>query len=101
MYERKSTSGIFAIVLTAIIGLIGFATRNMRITQTSVDLQNQAKETLNHMTTYVMEGSRVEWDDNKKRLTITKDKIGADHKPESSLASVSLVERILENSIVL
>ena len=39
------------------------------------------------MTTYVMEGSHVEWDDNKKQLTITKDKIGADHKPESSLAS--------------
>ena len=87
LIELMIAMAISAIVLTAIIGLIGFATRNMRITQTSVDLQNQAKETLNHMTTYVMEGSRVEWDDNKKRLTITKDKIGADHKPESSLAS--------------
>ena len=87
LIELMIAMAISAIVLTAIIGLIGFATRNMRITQTSVDLQNQAKETLNHMTTYVMEGSHVEWDDNKKQLTITKDKIGADHKPESSLAS--------------
>ena len=73
LIELMIAMAISAIVLTAIIGLIGFATRNMRITQTSVDLQNQAKETLNHMTTYVMEGSRVEWDDNKKRLTITND----------------------------
>ncbi len=87
LIELMIAMAISVIVLTAIIGLIGFATRNMRITQTSVDLQNQAKETLNHMTTYVMEGSRVEWDDNKKQLTITKDKIGADHKTESSLAS--------------
>ena len=65
LIELMISMAISAIVLTAIIGLIGFATRNMRITQTSVDLQNQAKETLNHMTTYVMEGSHVEWDDNK------------------------------------
>lgn len=63
LIELMIAMAISAIVLTAIIGLIGFATRNMRITQTSVDLQNQAKETLNHMTTYVMEGSRVEWDE--------------------------------------
>jgi len=70
LIELMIAMAISAIVLTAIIGLIGFATRNMRITQTSVDLQNQAKETLNHMTTYVMEGSHVEWDDNKKHLLL-------------------------------
>ena len=46
LIELMIAMAISAIVLTAIIGLIGFATRNMRITQTSVDLQNQAKETL-------------------------------------------------------
>ena len=45
LIELMIAMAISAIVLTAIIGLIGFATRNMRITQTSVDLQNQAKET--------------------------------------------------------
>ena len=87
LIEMMIAIAISAVVLTTIISLIGFATRNMRITQTSVDLQNQAKEAMNHLTTYVMEGSHVEWDKDKKRLTITKDKIGIDRKTESSLSS--------------
>lgn len=87
LIELMIAIAISAIVLTAIVSLIGFATRNMRITQTSVDLQNQAKETLNHMTTYVMEGSTVTWDKDKKQLVITKNKIGALHQVESSLSS--------------
>ena len=62
LIELMIAMAISAIVLTAIIGLIGFATRNMRITQTSVDLQNQAKETLNHMKEAVSNGMTIKND---------------------------------------
>ena len=57
--ELMIAIAISAIVLLGIVSLLGFGTKNMRLTQARVDLQNQAKDATNHMSTYVMEGSSV------------------------------------------
>jgi len=98
LIELMIAMAISAIVLTAIIGLIGFATRNMRITQTSVDLQNQAKETLNHMTTYVMEDNdytsssvsetNTNYQNNEK-ITTTTPAVGTVNYDGSSISAVA------------
>ena len=64
--------GISAIVLASLLALLGYGAHNMRVSQALVALQNQAKDATNHISTYTMEASDVEWDGNKKVLTVTK-----------------------------
>ena len=82
LMELMIAIAISSFVLLGIISLIGFGTKNMRLTQAQVDLQNQAKDATNHMSAYVMEGNSVLWDDASKTLKVTKQKIGVNHLPE-------------------
>lgn len=84
LVELLIAVAISAIVLAGLLGLLGFGTKNMRLTQTRVALQNQAKDATNHISTYVMEASEVFWDEDKSVLTICQDKIGLDNKVEST-----------------
>lgn len=81
LMELMIAVAISSIVLVGIISLLGFGTKNMRLTQARVDLQNQAKDATNHMSTYVMEGNSVLWNKDSKILTITKQKIGTNNLP--------------------
>lgn len=82
LMELMIAIAISSFVLVGIIGLIGFGTKNMRLTQAQVDLQNQAKDATNHISTYVMEGNSVLWNEASKTLTVTKQKIGTNNLPE-------------------
>lgn len=84
LVELLIAIAISAIVLTGVLALLGFGTRNMRLTQARVELQNQAKDAVNHVSAYVMEASRVTWKEEGDLLTVSRDKIGADHKVEST-----------------
>lgn len=72
LVEMMIAMAITAIVITGLIALLSYGSRNMRITQTMTALQNQAKDASNHLSSYVMEASKTEWDDDKKVLIITK-----------------------------
>lgn len=63
---------ISSIVLACLLVLLGYGAHNMRISQALVALQNQAKDATNHISTYVMEASDIEWDEHKRILTVTK-----------------------------
>lgn len=84
LIELMIAVAISAIVLTGVLGLIGFGTKNMRMTQARVALQNQAKDAVNHISTYVMEASEVFWDETDHVLTISKDQIGLDNQVENT-----------------
>ncbi len=72
LVELMIAMGISTIVLACLIALLGYGAHNMRISQALVALQNQAKDATNHISTYVMEASDVEWDEHKKVLSVTK-----------------------------
>ncbi len=72
LVELMIAMGISAIVLASLLALLGYGAHNMRVSQALVALQNQAKDATNHISTYTMEASDVEWDEHKKVLTVTK-----------------------------
>lgn len=72
LVELIIAMGISAIVLASLLALLGYGAHNMRVSQALVALQNQAKDATNHISTYTMEASDVEWDEHKKVLTVTK-----------------------------
>ena len=80
--ELLIAMAISSIVLFGVIGMLGFGTKNMRITQARIGLQNQAKDAMNHMSTYVMEASSISWNEDEKILSVEKEKIGTNNLPE-------------------
>lgn len=70
---------VSTIVFGAITALIAFSSRSMRDTNARVELQNQAKDALNHMESYGMEAERAYWDDTEKLLIL----FGAPHVDDS------------------
>lgn len=84
LVELMITMAITSIVLGGLIMLLSFGARNVRLTQARVALQNQAKDAINHISTYVMEASDIQWDAGTGVLTIVKDKIGLDNNVEST-----------------
>lgn len=79
---------ISVFVLAGLLALIGYGTNNMRLTQSLVALQNKAKDATNHISTYAMEASEVEWDEEKdavkKILKITKKTISQEVDSEGN-----------------
>ncbi len=75
---------ISAIVMAAIVALLAYASNSMKITQARVELQEQAKDATNHISTYVMESAVVEWKNATNCLIVTKEKIGNDGEVASS-----------------
>lgn len=74
---------ISAIVMASVIALMGYASRSMNDTQSRVSLQDQAKDTMNHISVYAQEGTYVIWNDAKKLLIIKKDTIKNDDEKAS------------------
>ena len=61
-----------SIVMLSIMMIMGFCTSTMRRTQQRVDLQEQAKDAMNHISAYTMEADSAVWSDSAKLLTIVK-----------------------------
>ena len=74
LIEMIIAIAIVGIVMSGVILLISYSTNNMRRTSNSVSLQNQTKDAILHMTTYIQEGSEAEWydQDGKKVLMVAK-----------------------------
>ncbi len=61
---------VSTIVFGAITALIAFSSRSMRDTNARIELQNQAKDALNHMESYAMEAENAYWDDTNHLLIL-------------------------------
>lgn len=64
---------ISTIVFGAVTALIAFSSRSMRDTNSRIEVQNQAKDALNHMESYGLEAERAYWDDTEKLLIFFSD----------------------------
>lgn len=78
LVELLIATAMSAIVLGGLITLLAFGTHNMNRTQTRVALQNQAKDAMRHMSTYVMEANDAVWNDEKKMLTVVNESVAED-----------------------
>lgn len=65
LVELLIAISISSIVMLTMIGLLGYGSQNMKMTEAKVALQEQAKDALNHISTYVQESSDAKWDDTK------------------------------------
>ena len=72
LIEMIITIAIVAIVMGGVLLLITHSTSSMRRTTNAVNLQNEAKDALLHMTTYLQEGSDAHWDATNKALIVVK-----------------------------
>lgn len=59
LIELMIAMAISVIVMAGIITLIAYSTRSMNLTQARAALQDQAKDSVNHISTHVMEGNSV------------------------------------------
>lgn len=75
LVELLVAMAVSAIVLSTLIALLSYGAHNMRRAHELAALQNQSKDASNHISSYVMEASDVEWDDTKKVLTVIKETV--------------------------
>lgn len=61
---------VSTIVFGAITALIAFSSRSMRDTEARIEVQNQAKDAMNHMESYALEAERAYWDDSNHLLIL-------------------------------
>lgn len=61
---------ISTIVFGAVTALMTFSSRSMRDTEARIEVQNQAKDAMNHMESYALESERAYWDDSEKLLIL-------------------------------
>lgn len=59
LIELMIAMAVTVIVMAGIITLIAYSTRSMNLTQARAALQDQAKDSVNHISTRVMEGNTV------------------------------------------
>ena len=79
-----------SIILLGLITLFSYTSRSLRVTRARVAIQDQAKDSVNHISSYVQDsGSVVTWDGANEVLTVRKktiDNVGA------SASAVSAVD---------
>lgn len=73
MVEMLIAVAVSAVVLSSLIALLSYTLRSTNQTQARISLQNEAKDVVNHMASYVMEGNHATWEDASGRLAIEKD----------------------------
>lgn len=82
LVELLIAISVSAIVMLAVIGLLGYGSQSMNQTQAKVALQEEAKDSLNHIAAYVQESTDGAWDDtthaNGDLLALMKKKIKND-----------------------
>ena len=61
---------ISTIVFGSVTTLIIYASNNVRLTNSRVSLQDQAKDAMNHLESYCLEAEGASWDDTEKRLLL-------------------------------
>lgn len=88
MVELMIAIAVSSTVMLAVIALLGYGSRSLNLTQAKVALQDQAKDAINHISSYCMEASEVEWDTGHKVLTVKKDKIKNEGEAEAKVESV-------------
>ncbi|MBO4396688.1 MAG: type II secretion system protein [Eubacterium sp.] len=79
LIEMIIAMAIVGFVMSGVILLMSYSTNTMRRTSNMVNLQNQVKDALLHITTYLQEGNDFWWDDTNKELYIAggeKDNLG-------------------------
>ncbi len=90
---------ISTIVFGAVTALIVYASNNVRLTNSRVSLQDQAKDAMNHIESYCLEAEGVSWDPALKRFLVYTNE--ADAKAVSKGAvSVSEVYSFTSNTYV-
>ncbi len=72
LVEMIIAIAIIGIVMSVVVLLISYSTNNMRRTNNMVNLQNQAKDGMLHITTHLQEGSDATWVDEKKALIVAR-----------------------------
>jgi prepilin-type N-terminal cleavage/methylation domain-containing protein len=80
LVEMLIAIAISSIVLASLLALLGYSLRSASQTQARVALQNEAKDVVNHIAGYIMEGNHVSYDESNHFLTIYKD----EEEPEST-----------------
>ena len=85
LVEIIITIAIASIVILALLAVLGYGMRSMSNTQAKVDLQNEARDAMNHITSYVMESAtNVYAVPSSKALVVYKTKIGYDDQEDTS-----------------
>lgn len=94
---------ISTIVFGAITGLIAFSSNSMRNTNARIELQNQAKDALNHMESYALEAEKAYWDESNKLLVLFYDEEDAEEiipKLEDGTKTIADIKDLDTNSYV-
>ena len=73
MVEMLIAVAVSAIVMTSLIALLAYTMRSTSRTQTRIAIQNEAKDAVNHISGYVLEGNHVTWKDGPKLLVVERD----------------------------
>ena len=72
LVELLLAVAVSTIVFGAITALIMYASNSSRQTNAKITLQNEAKDAVNHMESYVIEAQSAFWDDTKNALVLVK-----------------------------
>lgn len=75
LVELMIAIAMTAIVLGGVVAMIGYGSKNMNDTQQLVSLQDQAKDVMNHIAAYAMEGTDVTYSATDNMLVVTKNKV--------------------------
>ena len=67
LVEMIIAIAIVGIVMSGVVLLISYSTNNMRRTSNMVNLQNETKDAMMHMSTYIQEGTDAWFDDGEDK----------------------------------
>lgn len=73
LVEMLIAVAVSAIVMTALLALLGYTMRSTSQTQARVAIQNEAKDAVNHMVSHTIEGNHVTWKDSQNLMVIESD----------------------------
>lgn len=73
LVEMLIAVAVSAIVMTALLALLGYTMRSTSQTQTRVAIQNEAKDAANHMVSHTIEGNHVTWKASQNLMIIERD----------------------------
>ncbi len=88
LVELIIAMAITAIVMLALVAIMGYCTRSMRMTSARVALQDQAKDAVNHISAYVLEGNTDIAIDNTNKVLLVKKKNYSNSDAEIKVDSV-------------
>lgn len=87
MIEMLIAVAVSAIVMTALLALLGYTMRSTSHTQARVAIQNEAKDAANHIASHAIEGNHVTWDDSRKLMIIESDEEVDETDPSGAIVT--------------